>query len=179
MQQTRSGGFTLVETLVAMFVLALGVVGAASTQAASARLRQQAALESEAVQLAASLGARMRVNAPLMALPDASNPYLGFQYDAAAGDPAPPPAQCIGTADCDPGKMAAFDLYEAARIVHAAFPGGRIAVCRDAGGWSASTQSFVWACSGGADAPVVIKLGWRTPGAPAQDAPIVTLVVAG
>ena len=178
MQGCRTEGFTLVEVLVAMCVLALGVAGAASTQVAAARLRRQAALESEAVQLAASLGARMRVNAAQMALPDASNPYLGFDYDAAGGDPATPPVQCFGGADCDPAQLAAFDLYDTARIVQGAFPGGRIAICRDGGGWNAALQAFEWSCTGGAGAPVVVKLGWRAPGSSAA-APFVSMVVAG
>jgi type IV pilus assembly protein PilV len=178
LQRCRIAGFTLVEVLVAMVVLALGVVGAAATQVSAARLRQQAALASEAVQLAASLGARMRVNAAQMALPDASNPYLQFEYDAADGDPAPPPVQCFGASDCDPAQMAAFDLYDTARIVQGAFPGGRIAVCRDGAGWNAALRAFEWNCAGGAGAPVVVKLGWRAPGAPAA-APLVALVVAG
>ncbi len=165
-------GFTLVETLVALAVLALGVAGVATTQVASARLHQHAALASEAVQLAASLGARMRVNASQMALPDAANPYLDFAYDAANGEPDPPPLHCFGGASCDPAGLAAFDLYETTRIVHAAFPGGRIAVCRDGGlvpGWD---------CTGAGGAPVVVKLGWRIPAAP-EAVPFVTLVVAG
>ena len=183
MRRSRVSGFTLVEVLVAMFVLALGVVGAAATQVSSARLRQQAALESEAVQLAASLGARMRVNAAQMALPDASNPYLQFEYDARDGEPAPPPVQCFGVVDCNPAQLAAFDLYDTARIVQRAFPGGRIALCRDAGGWNAALQAFEWACAGGANAPVVVKLGWRVPARPGESAPqarpFVTMVVAG
>ena len=183
MQRSRLNGFTLVEVLVAMFVLALGVIGAAATQVSSARLRQQAALESEAVQLAASLAARMRVNTAQMALPDAANPYLQFEYDATDGDPAPPPLHCHGTADCDPAQLAAFDLYDTARIVRRAFPGGRIAVCRDAGGWNAALQAFGWTCAGGANAPVVVKLGWRLPSRPGEVAsqapPFITMVVAG
>jgi type IV pilus assembly protein PilV len=177
-QCCRADGFTLIEVLVAMFVLALGVVGAAGTQVSAARLRQQAALESEAVQLAASLGARMRVNAAQMALADASNPYLQFRYDALDGDPVAPPAQCFGAAACDPAQLAAFDLYEAARLVQGAFPGGRIAVCRDGSGWNAALQAFEWTCAGGAGAPVVVKLGWRAPGSTGA-APFVALVVAG
>jgi type IV pilus assembly protein PilV len=181
LQRSHSHGFTLVETVVAMFVLALGVVGVAATQVSSARLRQQAALESEAVQLAASLGARMRVNAHQMALPDAANPYLNFEYDAAGGEPAPPPLYCFGGADCDPAGIAAFDLYDTARIVHSAFPGGRIAVCRD-GGPGVGTIAD-WSCTGASGAPIVVKLGWRTParaGEPAPEAtPFVTMVVAG
>jgi type IV pilus assembly protein PilV len=174
----RIRGFTLAEVLVAMVVLALGAAGAASTQVVAARLRQQAALESEAVQLAASLGARMRVNAAQMALPDASNPYLQFDYEAAGGGLAVPPALCFGGTDCSPAEMAAFDLYEAARIVQSAFPGGRIAVCRDGGGWNAALQSFEWRCTGGAGAPVVVKLGWRAAGT-SEATPFVAMVVAG
>ena len=92
MRRWVPGGFTLVEVLVAMFVLAVGAFGAATTQAQVARLRGQAALESEAVQLAASLAARMHANPAQMALPDAANPYLQLDYDAAAGEPAAPPA---------------------------------------------------------------------------------------
>jgi type IV pilus assembly protein PilV len=179
LQRSPVCGFTLIEVLVAMFVLALGVAGAAGTQLSSARLRQQAALASEAVQLAASLGARMRVNAAQMALPDASNFYLGFDYDAASGMPDAPPIPCFDGAACNPDQMAAFDLHEAARIVHGAFPGGRIVVCRDGGGWNAALQSFEWTCSGGTGAPVVVKLGWRAPGAAADASPIVAMVVAG
>jgi type IV pilus assembly protein PilV len=178
LQRCRIAGFTLVEVLVAMVVLALGVVGAASTQLAASRLRQQAALESEAVQLAASLGARMRVNAAQMALPDASNPYLQFEYDAADGDPVPPSVDCFGGTACSPAQMAAFDLYDTARIVQGAFPGGRIAVCRDGAGWNAALQAFEWHCAGGAGAPVVVKLGWRAAGSTAA-APFVAMVVAG
>jgi type IV pilus assembly protein PilV len=120
----------------------------------------------------------MRVNAAQMALADAANPYLQFAYDALDGDPAAPPVQCFGAAACDPAQMAAFDLYEAARIVQGAFPGGRIAVCRDGSGWNAALQAFEWTCAGGAGAPVVVKLGWRAPGSTAA-APFVAMVVAG
>lgn len=166
-----SKGFTLVETLVALAVLAFGVAGAAATQVASTRLHQHAALASEAVQLAASLGARMRVNASQMTLPDAANPYLNFTYDADDGEPDPPSLHCFGGASCAPAEIAAFDLYDTARIVHAAFPGGRIAVCRDGGLVSG------WDCTDAGGAPVVVKLGWRIASAPAL--PVVTLVVAG
>ena len=180
MQRSPVGGFTLLEVLVAMFVLALGVIGAAATQATSARLRQQAALESEAVALASSLAARMRVNPAQMALPDAANPYLQLDYDAAGGLPTPPPVQCFGAAACDASQLAQFDIHELARGVHDAFPGGRIAVCRDA---VAATGPLDWPCAGGSSAPLVVKIGWRRParaGSVALEAtPFVTMVVSG
>ena len=58
--------------------------------------------------------------------------------------------------------------------VHGRFPGGRIAVCRDAAPWDAARQRYRWDCSGGAGAPVTIKIGWHGSG----DAPGHVLVVA-
>ncbi|HBI70534.1 MAG TPA: type IV pilus modification protein PilV, partial [Massilia sp.] len=84
-----------------MFILAVGAIGAAATQSTVARLREQAALESEAVQLAASLSARMLANPAQMALPDAANPYLQLDYDADDGDPDAAPVQCFDGADCE------------------------------------------------------------------------------
>ena len=181
MQRSRSGGLTLIEVLVAMFILALGVMGMAATQATSARLRQQAALESEAVALATSLAARMRVNRAHMALPDAANRYL-FDYDAANGAPADPPLQCFGAAGCNSAQLARFDIHELARGVHDAFPGGRIRVCRDAPA-AGNGGAVGWPCTGGVDAPLVVKIGWRRPGTGAAAASgasaFVFMVVAG
>lgn len=180
MQRSPNAGFTLIEVLVAMFVLAVGVIGAAATQAASARLRQQAALESEAVALASSLAARIRVNPAQMALPDSANPYLQLDYDAAGGAPASPPVQCFGAAACDSAQLARFDIHELARGVQEGFPGGRITVCRDAPALNAGLD---WPCAGGGDAPLVVKIGWRprsTAGpAPQEARPFVVMVVSG
>ena len=176
LQRRQCGGFTLPEVLAAMFVLAVGALGAAGSQAASARLRQHAALESEAVALAASLAARMRVNMAQMALPDAANPYLELDYDAAGGSPSAPPVHCFGSAACDSVQLARFDLHEVEQGVHDAFPGGRIVLCRDAG---ATSGVLEWSCSGAAAAPLVVKIGWRRPGAPGQATPFVAMVVSG
>ena len=158
-------GFTLVEVLVALFVLAVGVLGAGAAQLAAQRTRQQSALMSEAAQLAASLGARMRVNAVTAGLPDASNPYLSLEYDAATdGDPGAAPASCYGAGACDPLRLAAFDLHEARQAVHAAFPAGRIVVCRDSAPLDAGARRYRWACTEEAGAPVLVKLGWAGTG---------------
>ncbi|MFC4933266.1 type IV pilus modification protein PilV [Massilia sp. GCM10023247] len=173
-------GLSLIEVLVALFVLAVGVLGAAATQAASSRLRQQAALESDAVALAASLAARMRVNPAQMALPDAANPYLQLDYDGAAGAPADPPVHCFAGSSCDSAQLARFDIHELERAVYTGFPGGRIAVCREL---DAGLALSGWDCAGGAAAPVVVKIGWRPwagSGMPPRAAlPVLVMVVAG
>ena len=158
--QARIRGFTLVEVLVALFVLAVGIVGAGAAQLTSERLRQHAALTSEAAQLAASLAARMRANAVVAGMPDASNPYLALRYDAADGAPDAA-APCFGASACTPAQLAEFDLHEIRRAVHAHFPGGRVEVCRDGSPWDSAAQSFRWSCDDDPSALPVVKLGWQ------------------
>lgn len=160
--QGKERGFTLVEVLVALFVLAVGIVGAGATQLAAERTRQQSALMSEAAQLAASLAARVQVNPAVAGLPDGANPYLAFSYDAADGPPVVG-AVCFAAA-CTPAQLAEFDLHEIRQAVHARFPRGRIAVCRDGAPWDVVHRRFRWSCDGDAGALPVVKLGWQGTG---------------
>lgn len=165
--QARARGFTLAEVLVALFVLAIGVVGAGATQLNAERTRQQSALMSEAAQVAVSLAARMEVNPSVAGLPDGANPYLAFAYDAAGGPPGAG-VSCFGSATCTPAQLAEFDLHEIRQAVHAHFPRGRIAVCRDGSPWDSAYRRYRWSCDGNARALPVVKLGWQgTDDAPA------------
>ncbi len=159
----RERGFTLVEVLVALFVLCVGIVGAGAVQITAERTRQQASLRSEAAQLANALAARMRVNPAIAALPDGANPYLSFHYDAADGLPAAP-ALCFGGATCAPDALAQFDLHEMRQTLHAQFPRGRVVVCRDSTPWDTSRNAYRWNCDGALDALPVVKLGWQGTG---------------
>lgn len=172
----RSHGFTLIEVLVALFVVALGIAGAAGVQALALRSAREAAHMADGVQLAAALAERMRANPVAMALDDAVNPYLRLDYEAAAG-PLPGGADCYGTGGCDAARLADFDLAETILELKARFPRGRILACRDASSADASGLP-PWSCSGQPAAPLVIKLGW--PDADGTDAvPRVLLPVAG
>jgi type IV pilus assembly protein PilV len=171
-------GFTLVEVLVAVFLLAVGIVGAAATQTLALRTRHHSSLLSDGVQLASSLAGRMRANAAQMALPDAANPYLQLDYDAEAdGAPVAPAVLCFGAAECDAAQMAAFDLHETARAVHSAFPAARVLVCRDGAAWDAGADALSWDCTSAPGAPIVVKLGWRAPGQQGSSAPSLAMVV--
>lgn len=171
------GGFTLIEVLVAVLVLAVGVMGAVAAQGVALRTRQQSALMSHGVQLASSLADRMRANTALMRAPDASNPYLQLRHDGTV--PSPPAQLCHAGSPCDSLALSHHDIHEFRRELHAAFPGARAAVCRDAAPWDAAARRLAWECSGGAADPVVIKLGWRTgePGADAGTRPVLAIVV--
>ena len=169
-------GFTLLEVLVALFVVALGVAGAAGVQAMAVRAAGEAARLSDGMQLAASLAQRMRANPVAMALPDAANPYLQIDLEAAAATAAPEPVSpCFGAANCSAEQLARFDVAETGAALASRFPGGRMRVCRD-GQAPDAAGLLAWSCTGGAEAPVTIKLGWRgRPGEP--DAPSVFLTL--
>lgn len=168
-------GFTLAEVLVALFVVALGIAGAAGVQALALRSGRDAARTADGVQLAAALAERMHANPAAMALADGANPYLHFDYDALA-DGALPGADCFDS-ECGAAELAQCDLSEAAHDLAARFPGGRILACRDASALDAAGLPS-WSCDGQPGAPVVIKLGWREPGE-AVALPRVLLPVAG
>jgi len=161
--RVRERGFTLVEVLVALFVLAVGIVGAGAVQITAERTRQQASLRSEAAQLANALVARMRVNPAIATLPDGANPYLSFQYDAAESMPAAA-ALCFGGSSCTPEALAQFDLHALRQALSTQFPRGRMLVCRDGSPWDPAANAYRWDCDGAPDALPVVKLGWQGTG---------------
>jgi type IV pilus assembly protein PilV len=163
-----AGGFTLVEVLVAMTVLAIGVLGAAAMQLTALRTRHQSSLMSDGVQLASSLADSMRANLDTMRAGD-GNPYLQLHYDAAQdGAPAPGP-ECRAGAGCSAFQLADADLYQVKESLRTGFPGGRVVVCHDNQVWDATRGALRWACGGSSQAPIVIKIGWRARNARGRD----------
>lgn len=183
-----SGGFTLLEVMVALFVLAVGALGAAAMQLTALRTRHQSSLMSDGVQLASSLADSMRANLDPMRAGDTGNPYLRLHYDAASdGAPRAAGPQCLPGADCSALQLADAELYRLKQTLFAGFPGGRVVVCRDSEVWDAGRGALRWACGGAQQAPIVIKLGWRgkdPDGADAHDgagefAPSVAIAMPG
>lgn len=153
-----TSGFSLLEVLVALLLLALGIVGSAAMQIVALRVSQQDQLLGQAQHLASTLAERMHANAALARDMSATNPYL-FDYDAAGAEPpAAPPVQCFAAA-CDGLQLAQFDRYEAQWQVFHRFPAGRVLICRDE--HPVVAGRLHWDCAGGTAAPLVIKLGWR------------------
>lgn len=102
MQKIR--GFTLIEVLIAMIVLAIGLLGFAGLQAASLRNNQSSYNRSQATQLAYDLADRMRAN------PGAANSYL---TSTMAPADAVAQADCTTvSASCTNQDMAQNDLFE-------------------------------------------------------------------
>src|SRR5450830_1057786 len=163
--ESGSHGSSLVEVLVALLLLALGVLGGSVLHLASLRARHESALLSTAAQLAAGIAERMRSNS---GLPDAGNPYVGLDYDASldagagAGSTDGGQAACFGAAACTGAQLAQFDIAEWKQQLRSALPGARLLICRDLQAWDTAAHGLHWTCSGGSGAPIVIKLGWRS-----------------
>lgn len=103
-------GFTIVEALVALVVLAVGMLGIASLYVTTLRASGSATSRMHAINLASDLGDRIRANRTAEAA------YAG----AAAGTLD----TCIGTGvTCTDAQMAAHDLAVWQRAIQDAFPG--------------------------------------------------------
>ena len=103
-------GFTIVEALVALVVLAVGMLGIASLYVTTLRASGSATSRMQAINLAGDLGDRIRANRTARA--------------AYAGAAATTLTTCIGTGvTCTAVQMAAHDLAVWQRAIQDALPG--------------------------------------------------------
>jgi type IV pilus assembly protein PilV len=165
MRKLRQNGFSLLEVLVSIFVLALGVIGVAAMQLTALRTAQQSELQTTALQLASEMADRMRSNDTQMKLTDAANLFVNIDYVSADGEPTRPMRLCYA-ANCSPAELAEFDIYEWKKRVREELPEGRAMVCRDAAPWDSTAGALAWECKPGIgnSASIVIKIGWRQTG---------------
>lgn len=96
-----SAGFSLIEVLVAVFIMGVGVLGIVGLQVLTVQNNRNALYRAEAAQLAYDMMDRIRANA------DIDN---GIDYAPVAMDDDPVvPTDCRANV-CDPGQMEVFDL---------------------------------------------------------------------
>lgn len=94
-------GFTMIETLVALVVLAIGLLGVAALYLDSLRAGRTALNRTAAIQMAADLADRIRANRA-----------VGVAYELAIDAASPAQSACDQLADCDAAMIAAADLTE-------------------------------------------------------------------
>ena len=140
-------GFTIVEALVALVVLAVGMLGIASLYVTTLRASGSASSRMQAINLASDLGDRIRANRTAEA--------------AYAGAAAANGTTCIGTGvTCTPAQMAAHDLFVWQAAIATALPGAATgAVTVDAGANPTTYQIQVsWVESGGLEQSYTMNL---------------------
>jgi type IV pilus assembly protein PilV len=127
-QAPRAGGFTIVEAMVALVVLAVGMLGIAGLYVTTLRSGGGAIYRMQAVNLASDLADRIRANRT------ANIGYLG--------PPANNNCYGVGAVDCSPALMAANDLLVWQNQVAAILPAGNGAVNVAAG--AAATDPYTY-----------------------------------
>lgn len=110
-------GFTLIETMVALVVLSVGMIGVAALHGQSLSSSGTALRRSTAINLAGDMADRIRVNR------GADVAYQGAAADNNCDDPTGG-----GGVDCSPAQMAAHDLFIWQAQVAASLPAGAGAV---------------------------------------------------
>jgi len=95
----RQRGFSLIEVLVAVLIVAVGILGVAGLQVVSLQQNRSALLRAEALQLGNDILDRMRAN-PLT------------DYAPVSITAAPPSARNCVTSSCDRAEMAEYDIAQ-------------------------------------------------------------------
>jgi type IV pilus assembly protein PilV len=101
----RSGGFTLIEVLVSLVILAIGLLGIAKLMLFSSHSNDSAYLRSQATALAYEILDDMRANRQEAIIPQTYN-------TAAAVPVVAPGVLCVGAVVCTTTQVAVYDLYQ-------------------------------------------------------------------
>lgn len=154
MKQRRQilSGFTLVETMVALLVLSVGMIGVAALYGQALSASGTAIYRSQAINLAGDIADRIRVNRTAL-----------LAYEGAAADNNCDDPTGAGGVDCSPAEMAAHDLFVLQTLTAQTLPGGQASVEVDT---STTPPTYTVAISWdeqSADAPVVFSVDFQLP----------------
>ncbi len=154
----------MIEVLVAIVILAFGMLGTVGMQAFALQANRDARLQAQATVLARELAEMMRGNKEIaVKTTSADNPYLVSAMTLAT------PAYCMSITNATTGCTTTTDVASAEMTdwlarVSAELPDARVTVCFD--GAPFDTDGLPqWTCNAtGADEIVYIKIGWTRAG---------------
>lgn len=116
MRTAKQTGSSLVEVMVALFVLAIGLLGILALQSKSMQYNQSAHIYSQAIYLANDIAERIR-----------SNPSVASDYEIAAGEEISEGGDCRINA-CSPSDLVKWDRYQFYTNIKSALPAGEISI---------------------------------------------------
>jgi type IV pilus assembly protein PilV len=152
--RVHNSGFTMVEVLVALVVLAIGLLGIAALYLNSLQAGRTAIYRTEAIALAADLADRIRMNRTAQAA-----------YGSLFADVEVPDPDCTTTGGCTDVELAATDLSNWKAALGQALPNGEgqvdVTLPVAAGEPATYLVTVRWAEVGEA-APVTFQIGFQT-----------------
>ena len=143
-----TAGFSMIEVLVAMLVLAVGILGFASLQLSSTSTNLEAYLRVQGTAIAEDMITRMTANRfyvnwdmriPPSGTPGTDNIYVttapasnGFTCPAAGAAPRQCLGSDVGNNVCDEQQTATYDVWRVCRNADDLLPGGKVHItCAD------------------------------------------------
>tara|TARA_R110001599_G_scaffold64023_3_gene178842 strand:- start:460945 stop:461532 length:588 start_codon:yes stop_codon:yes gene_type:complete len=155
-------GFSLIEVLVALFVLAVGVIGAVAMQLTALRTTQQTDIRTQALHLASEMADSMSSKPMQILLEEGRLPFL-LNHDEKFDAASTKVGNCFLTdSPCDAEQLAHFNLKEWSLRLQKTVPGGRAHICRDAAIWNKDIDQINWSCDDtSTKSPLFIKIAWR------------------
>lgn len=120
----REGGFSLIEILVSMLVVAVGILAVLGVQARTLADAQNGVRRAQVIRLIDDLSERMQVNPSALA-------NLG-DYVVAFGSPTPAGVDCA-TAACSGSDLAKYDVAGWKQLIEDTLPGGDAQIFKAAG----------------------------------------------
>ncbi|MEW6330471.1 MAG: type IV pilus modification protein PilV [Pseudomonadota bacterium] len=115
----RQSGFTLVEVLVALLILAIGLLGLATLQTVGIKFNQESYLRSQAVLIAYDIIDRIRANPAAKSAGSYNSVAATATYTAPA---------CSGAVNCSVSDIATYDLANWKARIAATLPMGTGAI---------------------------------------------------
>lgn len=152
-------GFSLIEILIAVLILAIGLLGVAGLQVTSKRSNYEAVQRATATMLIRDMIERIRANQGQ--LDTYTNTGAGRTFSPSAGI-STAVTDCFGSgADCNDSTMATYDLYEWENAL-AGVTETNTATAANVGGLALPSACITGAASGTATAGLVtVAIAWR------------------
>lgn len=147
-----NSGFTLVETMVALMVLSVGMIGVAALHGQTLSASRTAIYRSQAINLAGDMADRIRVNRA-----------AELDYENAAADNNCDDPTGGGGVKCTPTQMAAHDLFVWEGQVAQTLPGGTGVVAVDTATNPTSYAVTISWDEPNQDAPVSFAVNFQLP----------------
>lgn len=178
MQKQTILGFTFIEILIAMSLVAIAMLVSLSGQFFSRQAAQEFQYKTIAMRHASELASWMGLVDEFSRHElDNAKTISVLMHEIFNGTLPQKQANCF-YAECSLAQQLRFDFANWIQRLQTLVPGVRVVICRDDQAWDSASQTWHWECDGIDQlAPTVIKIGWPRTASNQNFAPIIVLTV--